>query len=263
MSFRVRIESFEGPFDLLLRLVNQQKVDIGSVSITRIVDQYLEEMNRMEELDLDIASDFLLVAATLLKIKAESLLPTGEEDFEEEIADLEPGEARDLLISKLVRYKKYKNAAASLEQRLEWEGRCFTRPFGPDPRLFEAMPDFLSSVSLDDLGDLASAAFARREVVLLEAEHIAAKPIPVERIVRSVHGRLKSERRLRFSDLVSSQTSTPQVVATFLALLELYKRSMVTVVQSEPFGDIDIEYIEGSGDLSFEGENALTSVEGE
>lgn len=260
MSYRVRIESFEGPFDLLLYLVSRQKVDIGSISITQIADQYLEEVSRMQNLDLDVASDFLLVASTLLEIKAESLIPSERGDLDEDIAELAPSEARDMLVEKLLAYKQYKNAASALETRFYEEGKRHIRPFGPDAAFTKLMPDFLEGVSLDNLAMLAAGALARRETFLLESEHIAAKPIPVEVHVRSIHERIKNEKHLRFSELAGSGTPTPIVVVTFLAVLELYKRSMVKVKQSALFGDIDIDYIEGSGELSLSGADALTSV---
>ena len=132
MSYKVRIDSFEGPFDLLLYLVSRQKVDIGVISISEIIDQYLAEISNLKDLDLDVASDFLLVAATLLKIKAESLLPKEKVQVEEEFAELSPGEARDILIERLLSYKTYKNAAHALNSRFEAEGRMHARPFGPD-----------------------------------------------------------------------------------------------------------------------------------
>ena len=106
MSYKVRIDSFEGPFDLLLYLVSRQKVDIGVISISEIIDQYLDEIANLKDLDLDVASDFLLVAATLLKIKAESLLPKEEVVIDEELAQLSPSEARDILIERLLAYKQ-------------------------------------------------------------------------------------------------------------------------------------------------------------
>lgn len=112
MSYRVRIESFEGPFDLLLYLVSRQKVSIGSISLSEITDQYLAEVQRMRNVDLDVASDFLLVASTLLEIKAASLLPHEEaEDVSEEYEEMSAGEMRDALVGHLLEYKKFKNAA--------------------------------------------------------------------------------------------------------------------------------------------------------
>ena len=106
MSYRVRIESFEGPFDLLLYLVSRQKVSIGSISLSEITDQYLAEVQRMRNVDLDVASDFLLVASTLLEIKAASLLPHEEaEDVPEEYEEMSASEMRDVLVEHLLEYK--------------------------------------------------------------------------------------------------------------------------------------------------------------
>ncbi len=260
MSYKVRIESFEGPFDLLLYLVSRQKVDIGAISITEIADQYLEEVSRMKTLDLDVASDFLLVASTLLEIKAASLIPRERTDLDDEFAELAPSEARDILVDRLMEYKKFKNAATVLHNRFLAEGRMHTRPFGPDACFLGLMPDFLRGVSIDALAYQAAAALARREVFLLESEHIAAKPIPVEVHVRAIHQRIVDRKHLRFSDLVNAETPTEVVVVTFLAILELYKRVMVRLEQAEDFGDIAIDYIEGSGELILDGDDALTSV---
>lgn len=261
MAYKVRIESFEGPFDLLLYLVSRQKVDIGAISITEIADQYLEEVSHMENLDLDVASDFLLVASTLLEIKAESLIPRDRDQLDEDIADLAPSEARDILVARLVEYKQFKNAAAALHARQIAEGRMHTRPFGPDASFLGLMPDFLQGVTLDSLAMLAARAMARREVFLLESEHIAAKPIPVEMHVRAIHQRISNRKHLMFSELVGESTPPELVVVTFLAILELYKRQMVTLEQKDTFGDISIDYIEGSGELNLLGDDALTSVE--
>jgi len=261
VSYKVHIDSFEGPFDLLLHLVSRQKVDIGAISITQIADQYLAEVARMDSLDLDVASDFLLVASTLLEIKAESLLPRERDAATDELEELAPSEARDILVERLLSYKQHKNAAAALHARFVSEGRMHPRPFGPDACFLNLMPDYLKDVTLDGLALLAARALARRDVFLLESEHIAAKPIPVEVHVRAIHQRIRNKKRLRFSELADARTPLPVVVVTFLAILELYKRAMVTIEQSELFGDIDIRYIEGSGELLLDGDDALTSVE--
>ena len=260
MSYHVKTNNFEGPFDILLYLVSRQRVDIGTIAVAEIADQYLEEIAKLENLDLDVASDFLLVASTLLELKAASLVPRDRDETDEEIADLAPSEARELLIARLLEYKKYKNAAAMLDARSKAQERMHPRPFGPDAEfttampdfLTTAMPDFLQDVPLESLGYLAAGAYARREVLLLESEHIAAKPIPVEVHIKALHARIKNRKNLRFSELVNAETPTPIVVVTFLAVLELYKRAMVDLEQDEQFGDISIKYIEGSGDLVFD-----------
>ena len=262
MSYHVRTDSFEGPFDILLYLVSRQRVDIGSISVADIADQYLAQIARMNMVDLDVASDFLLVASTLLEIKAASLIPRDRDETDEELAELGPSEARDLLVARLLEYKKYKNAAAMLDGRQKAQERMHVRPFGPDAQFTRAMPDFLRDVPLESLAYLAVGAYARRETFLLESEHIAAKPIPVEVHIRALHTRLKNRKSLRFSELAGADTPTPVVVVTFLAVLELYKRAMVDIVQDEAFGDIKITYVEGSGELVFDDEDESVSYEG-
>ena len=252
MSYRVRTDSFEGPFDILLYLVSRQRVDIGTISVADIADQYLAEVARMKAVDLDVASDFLLVASTLLEIKAASLIPRDDVGDEAELAELAPDEAREILVARLLEYKKFKNAAAMLEGRQKAQERLHARPFGPDAEFTAAMPDFLRDVPLESLAYLACGAYARRETFLLESEHIAAKPLPVEVHVRALHARMKNRKTMRFSELASADTPTPVVVVTFLAVLELYKRAMIDIVQEEAFGDILLSYVEGSGELTLD-----------
>lgn len=252
MAFNVKTEAFEGPFDLLLYLVSRKRVDIGAISINEIADQYLAEVSAMEFLDLDVASDFLLVASTLLEIKAQALIPRDRDELDDEIAELGPEDAREVLIGRLVAYKQYKNAADALYRRFLDEGRLHVRPFGPDAAFLGLMPDFLEGVTTDGLGMLAANAMARREIFLLESEHIAAKPIPVEVHVRAIHARIKGKKSMTFSQLVAGDRRPALVVVTFLAILELYKRQMVRLTQPHAFGDIEVSYIEGSGELRFD-----------
>lgn len=252
MAYKVNIEGFEGPFDLLLYLVSKKKVDIGSVSISEIADQYLEEIARMRTLDLDVASDFLLVASTLLELKAQSLIPEKREGVEAEIAEMSPVEARAELVRRLLEYKKYRSASDSLYQRYMQTSRLHARPFGPDAVFLQKMPDFLEGVTLDSLGLLAASALARREVFLLESEHIASAPLPVETHVRAIHARLANRKHATFTELISDATRKDVIVVTFLAILELYKRQMVTLFQDASFGDIQIDFIEGSGELNLD-----------
>ncbi len=246
MAYNVKIEAFEGPFDLLLYLVSRKRVDIGAISINEIADQYLEEVSRMRNLDLDVASDFLLVASTLLEIKAHSLIPRERDELDDEVAELAPDDAREMLIQRLVTYKQYKSAAEALHQRFVDESRLHGRAFGSDADFIGLMPDFLEGVTVDALGMLAANAMARREIFLLESEHIAAKPIPVEVHVQAIHARIRTKKRLSFKELIAGDTRPALVVVTFLAILELYKRRMVYLEQPNPFGDIEIGYIEES-----------------
>lgn len=240
MSYRVRTETFEGPFDLLLHLVARQKVDVAGLSIAEIADQYLEHVERMQDLDLDVASDFLLVAATLLDLKAASLLPHEAMPDIDEFDDLSPEEARELLVARLLAYKQFKNAAAELAARYEAESRMHARAAGLEEPFVALMPDYLEGMTLHGLAVICADLVHRREVFLLEAEHVAAMPISLEAHVEALSRRLKKLKRLSFRDLVKDGASVEEVVVTFLAILELYKQGAVELEQEEPFGEIAI-----------------------
>lgn len=252
MSYKVKTDIFEGPFDLLLYLVSKKKVDIGAISINEIADQYLSEVSRMQKMNLEVASDFLLVAATLLEIKANSLAVTPKDELDDELAELSPQEAHDMLVNKLIVYKQFKNAAEELGGRYRETSKLHVRPFGPDQEFLGVMPDFLEGVSLDDMGRLAAEALARREVFLLESDHIAAKPLPVELHVESIHRDIRKKKNMSFRQLLPKDATPALVVVNFLALLELYKRKMILLEQETSYGDIQISYIEGSGELDLD-----------
>ena len=247
MSYRVRTDAFEGPFDLLLQLVAKQKVDIGGLSITEITDQYLEHLERMDDLDLDVASDFLLVAATLLELKAAALLPGEAPPELLEFEDMTPEEARELLIARLLAYKQFKNAAGELAARYEAESRTHARAAGLEERFLALMPDYLEGVTLHGLAVLCADLVHRRETFLLEADHVASAPISLELHVESVARMISGRRRSTFRELLASGAPVEEMVVTFLAILELYKRGFVRLEQDEEFGDIEIV---GTGDGS-------------
>lgn len=247
MAFRVSTAAFEGPFELLLRLVTRQKVDIGSVSISSIAEQYLEQVGRLSDLDLDVASDFVLVASTLLDLKAASLLPTEEgEPLDDDLADLTPEEIRDVLVARLIAYRQFRSAATALAARQRAEARMHPRTAGPDPGFLCRMPDYLEGVPLDELGRICAGFFARRETLLLESEHIAARRVPLETRVEQVDALIRHLRSLTFDDLLADDPSVENRVVSLLAVLELSKRNAVTLDQREAFGPIGIEAVEGA-----------------
>lgn len=252
MSYRVSTQAYSGPFDLLLQLVSRQKVDIGSISISEVAEQYLAEVERMKALDLDVASDFLLVAATLLDIKAASLVPdepikaSFDEEDDEELADLDGDALREVLIARLIAYKQFKGAAAALGARMEAESRMHPRVAGPDPEFLNLMPDYLAGITLRGLAVICADIDGRREKFLLEAEHVAPRRMPIELTVASVDRVTISRPHTTFRDLLDGDATTEQVVATFLAILELAKRGSVTLEQDENFGIIRIDRVEGA-----------------
>lgn len=254
MSYRVATQAYTGPFDLLLQLVLRQKVDIGAISISEVAEQYLAEVDRMEALDLDVASDFLLVAATLLDIKAAALMPDenhgapGDDDgLDDEYAGLDGDALREVLIQRLITYKQFKAAAAALGSRMEAESRMHPRVAGPDPEFLNLMPDYLKGITLLGLAVICADLDSRRETFLLEAEHVAPKRVPLELTVASVDRFTMAHEHTTFRDLLDADATTEQLVVTFLAILELSKRGSVVLNQDELFGTISIERVPGAG----------------
>ena len=253
MSYRVRIDAYQGPFDLLLRLVSRQKIDIGAISIAEIADQYLAEVERMKDLDLDIASDFIVVAATLLQMKAASLLPSQtpqDIELDEEFADLTPEQTRDILVERLVTYKKFKNAGAALGARMENESKMHPREAGIEPEFLGLMPDFLKDITLHGLAVICADIAARRDTFLLEAEHIAAVPISMERHVEGIYRTMRRRKNRTFTELVGDSATPELVVVTFLAILELYKRGVITVHQDAAFEEIVLAIEESAPEIT-------------
>ena len=245
MSYHVKTGNFEGPFDLLLHLVARRKLDIGAVSIVDVTDQYLEYLDNIKDVDLDVASDFLLVASQLLAIKAASLIPEEEVQYGDELDDLDPDEAREILIARLINYKKFKAAALALGNRMAAEARMHPRSAGLEPQFVGLMPDYLEDVTLRGLAVICADLDSRRETFLLEAEHIAAMPVPVELHVESIRREMSQRKRSTFTELIGDDDQPANVVVTLLALLELYKRCEVSMVQDAQFSDIEVAYLEG------------------
>ena len=268
MSYKVNTATYSGPFDLLLQLVSRQKVAIGSISISEVADQYLAEVDAMEELDLDVASDFVLVASTLLDMKAHALVPQDvslkssydEDEYDDELDGLSPDEAREVLIARLIAYKQFRNAGAALGSRMEAESYMFPRSVGPDPDFLNLMPDYLEGITLRSLAVICADIDSKRETFLLEAEHVAPKRLPVALTVASVDRLTRSKGKVTFSELLDGQDTPEIVVANFLAVLELFKRGLVRVQQDDIFGEIEIEHIEGADSYQLD-ESVLLELE--
>lgn len=269
MSYNVKTQAYSGPFDLLLQLVSRQKLDIGSISIAEVADQYMREVQSMGELDLDVASDFVLVASTLLDMKAAALVPDepqrprgvdDEDDDEDDLASLSPDEAREVLIARLIAYKQFRNAAAALGSRMEAESLMEPRTAGPDPEFMGLMPDYLEGITLRSLAVICADLDSRRQGFLLEAEHIAPKRLPIALTVASVDRVTRARPLVSFSELLDGDLRPETLVATFLAILELEKRGSVVLTQEQTFGEIDVARVEGA--KPFELDNSdLTSIE--
>ena len=178
---------------------------------------------------------------------------------EEELANLSPDEAREVLVERLVAYKQFRNAGAALGSRLEAESLMVPRTAGPDPEFMGLMPDYLEGISLRSLGVICADLTARRESFLLDAEHVAPKRLPIVLTVAAVDRITRARGVVTFTELLQGDLSVETIVATFLAMLELAKRGSITVSQSQVFGEIDVARVEGAPAFELD-EDELTSV---
>lgn len=234
MPYLVKLEVFEGPFDLLLHLIGRKEIDIYQVSVAEITDDYLRYIQEMQRLDLEVATEFLLMAATLLKLKSDSLLPSPEKEGEE----TSPAELREELLWRLVQYQKFRNAAADLASRLEREERYYYREVDLEEPFRDLAPDVLRNLTLEMLVRTA------RELVQAEEEvdvsYIAPIRVNVSDFMDRVRRVVAENGRTTFRELTATCALRIEIIATFLALLELYKREEVEIRQAVRFGDIEV-----------------------
>jgi segregation and condensation protein A len=242
MDYVVKTEVFEGPFDLLLHLIARQQVDIWQVSLSGITEDYLAEVRRMHELNLEVATEFLVVAATLLELKAARLLPSPDGGPDEIEAALEE---RDLLFARLLQYRAYKQVAELFGARMLKQLAYVPRRVGADDLLVHVAPNLLTGVQPADLARLAAAAFTPAPVPEVSTEHIAPVRLTVSEAVLELAGRLRLSGPVAFESLLGHPAPTIEVVINFLALLELYKRSLIELEQTATFGAIMVSW---SGD---------------
>jgi segregation and condensation protein A len=245
MDYVVKTEVFEGPFDLLLHLIARQRVDLWQVSLSRITEDYLAEIRRMQELNLEVATEFLVVAATLLELKAARLLPSPDADPDEAEALLEE---RDLLFARLLQYRAYKQVAALLGDRLAEQARYLPRRAGADEVLRRIAPDLLVGVRPEQLAQLAAAALTLPPAPQVQTAHIAPPKLSVAEAVAELATRLREAGSTTFKDLVGHGAAPIEVVVNFLALLELYKRDLVRIDQTGAFATIGVRWTGGPDD---------------
>jgi segregation and condensation protein A len=241
--FTVRLTNFEGPFDLLLQLIGKHKLDVTEIALSKVTDEFIAHLRALgDELDLDQASEFLVVAATLLDLKAARLLPAAEVDDEE---DLELLEARDLLFARLLQYKAYKQAAAFLRSREAQAARRFPRDAALEPRFAEMVPEVLLGVTPRQFAALAAKALAPRAPQTVSVAHLHAPPVSVAEQLLAVRNQLMRSGTASFRALTADCGHTLEVVARFLALLELYRQQRVVFEQLTPLGDLTVRWTGG------------------
>ena len=243
-AYRVAVGSFEGPFDLLLQLIARHKVDVSDVPIAEITDDYLAVLRTMEDLDLEVTTEFLVIAATLVELKAARLLP-GEDDPELDELALE---ARDLLYARLLDYRTFKEAAGWLADRLQAHDGVFPRAVGLEARYAGLAPPVELPVDARGLALLAARALAERPADAVDVTHLQ----PVRITVREAAGMMVDELtraggRASFAELTAGCRHRVEVVVCFLALLELYRFDHVDLHQAGCFGDLEVEWLPDGG----------------
>jgi segregation and condensation protein A len=241
MAYEVRTTGFEGPFDLLLHLIVGEQVDLYEISLSRIVDAYLAELEKMEHLDLEVATEFLLIAATLIELKARRLLP-GRDDLELD-EEFSLWEERDLLVARLLQCKTFKDAARVLAHLGDEAGRSFPRLAGPEEQFLAVTPDLLAGVTPAQLKAAFLKAVAPKPVPKVDIRHLHMVKANVSDAVAELIDELPRIGRISFRRLTESLVERLEVVVRFLALLELFKQGLIDLDQALAFGDIDVVWL--------------------
>ncbi|MDX3454783.1 segregation/condensation protein A [Streptomyces sp. ME02-8801-2C] len=244
--FKVRLANFEGPFDLLLQLISKHKLDVTEVALSKVTDEFMAHIRAMgPDWDLDQTTEFLVVAATLLDLKAARLLPAAEVEDEADLALLE---ARDLLFARLLQYRAYKQVADIFTRRLDDEARRYPRTVGLEPHHAELLPEVVISIGAEGFAKLAVKAMQPRPKPQVYVDHIHAPLVSVQEQARIVVARLRELGEATFQDLVEDIEDTLTVVARFLALLELYREKAVALDQETALGELVVRWTGGEGD---------------
>ncbi|WP_059105786.1 segregation/condensation protein A [Shouchella shacheensis] len=248
-TYSVKIDSFEGPLDLLLHLIQQAEVDIYDIPVALISDQYLQYIHTMQELELDLASEYLVMAATLLQIKSQMLLPKQEELFEEEENWLEDDDPRDELVEQLVEYRTMKQAAEKLREKETDRSLLHTRPPADlDGHLSaeEHRELAIRDVSLFDMLGAYQKLMQRQAWNAPKTKKVQAEEFSIETKMNDLLDQLAAGKgQLSFQTLVANNHDRGHIVVTFLAILELMKTRAVHCLQEESFSEIMIHRADG------------------
>ncbi|MFI1432526.1 segregation and condensation protein A [Streptomyces lydicus] len=243
--FTLRLENFEGPFDLLLQLISKHKLDVTEVALSKVTDDFMAHIRAMgPDWDLDQTTEFLVVAATLLDLKAARLLPVAEVEDEADLALLE---ARDLLFARLLQYRAYKRIADIFSDRLADEARRHPRTVGLEPQYAELLPEVVISIGAEGFARLAVKAMQPKPRPQVYVDHIHAPLVSVREQAGVVMARLREVGETTFQELVADAADTLTVVARFLALLELYRERVVDLDQAEALGALTVRWTGAEG----------------
>lgn len=266
-AFEVHLDVFSGPFDLLLGLIAKHKLDITEIALARVTDEFVAHIRDAQASgrgwDLSQASEFVLVAATLLDLKAARLLPqTGLEDED----DLALIEARDLLFARLLQYRAFKDIAHTFGERMATVGRMQPRVVGLEPRFAALLPELVMTITPEQFAMIAARALAPRLPPSVGLTHLHAPAVSVREQATLIGERLRRDGPASFRSLVADADSTLVVVARFLALLELFREAAVAFEQVEALGELTVRWtgpMEGTIDVTDEFDEPDPEVETE
>jgi len=243
-GFNVHLSNFDGPFDLLLQLISRHKLDITEVSLSLVTDEFISFIRKLEESGegwrLDQATEFLVIAATLLDLKAARLLPSGEIEDEEDLAILE---ARDILFARLLQYRAFKEIAASFQDAILAADKSFPRVVALDPALASLLPEVLIGVGAQRFAAIAERVLTPKSPPVVAVEHLHSALVSVAEESRTVVDALRKSRTLSFRNLIQGADSTLVVVARFLALLDLYRQGALRFEQVMALGELQVTWV--------------------
>jgi segregation and condensation protein A len=256
--FEVHLDVFSGPFELLLGLIAKHRLDVTEIALATVTDEFVAYLRQAHETpegwDLSQASEFVLVAATLLDLKASRLLPYAREDDEEDLALIE---ARDLLFARLLQYRAFKEVAAAFEARMETTGRIWAREVGVEDHFARLLPELVLTITPEQLAMVAAGAMTPKPPPTVGVTHLHAPTVSVREQAQVVVGRLRKAGGCTFRELVADADTTMVIVARFLAVLELFREALVSVDQDEALSELTVRWVgpdeeTPSGDLGQE-----------
>ncbi len=255
MSFQVQTDAFEGPFDLLLHLILKEDVDLYEVPLCEIVDAYLAELATMESCDLDVATEFLLIAATLVELKCRRLLPVDDGiDLDEELG---LWEERDLLLARLLECKTFKDAARMLEDLVALADLSVPRRSGMEEQFLSLTPDPLVGMTAAKLRSAFLRVVSAKPKPTVDLVHVTPIRANVTDAIGELLGVLPGRGPRSFRSLTEGLAEKVEIVVRFLAVLELFKQGLVELDQVDNFGDLTVEWVGDSTDR----ELALSAVD--
>jgi len=248
-GFSVRVGDFEGPFDLLLSLISKHKLEVTELALHTVTDEFISHIRGQgDNWDLDETSSFLVVAATLLDLKAARLLPRGEVEDEEDLALLE---ARDLLFARILQYRAYKEITVLFTQMMGSASKSFPRTVGLEPHFAELLPEVLLGIGPDQFAAMAALALAPKPIEEIGLEHIHVQRVSVREQAAIIVERLRRVGTTTFRALTQDCDTTLLIVGRFLALLELYREQVVLFEQISPLGDLTVRWVgQNEGDIN-------------